>query len=624
MTEIMSQFHFLRPEFLLLIPCVLILAILVSQAGTSTSWSQYIAVSKLKMLVRGESTRRWKNPLLFSLAGLICCLALAGPSWETRPVPTTENASPLVVLLDLSPSMLAQDIQPDRLIRARLKITDLLRLREDGQTALIAYSGSAHRVSPLTDDADTIEALLPALHPGVMPQTGSNIEAAIELSMELLQSSGYQNQGHLLAVTDGIEPDAQKNIYDRLPAGIQLSILGVGTVEGAPIPLGGGNFYRDSRGEIVLARLNRNELQILAGRSAGRYIELQPDDSDLAYLLDHIESPSTDPLAAEIETTYDSWHDAGYWLIILLIPLALMTFRRNYLLSVALVLFISLPSEQAEAGIWDDLWYTKDQQAQRALEEGDAVTAAELFEATDWRGYASYQAEEFEAAVQELQALEATSLYNLGTSQARAGLLEEALENLNQFVEANPDHENGRFNRDLVEQLLQQQEQQEQEQQNQQSSDQNQNGENQQSEEPSADQQEQQAENSEGEQQEQSESDQQQQASQEPSADQEPSANQEQQQASQNEEEEGDEETEQQSASAEESEQQEGEESEQMAAMAEISEEDLSDASEQWLRGIPDDPSGLLRRKFEYESQLYRQQSRFIPQTPGQNEEPRY
>lgn len=625
MSELMSQFHFLRPEFLLLIPCVLILALLVSQTGTSTSWAQYISVSKLKMLVRGESTRRWKNPLLFSLAGIICCLALAGPSWETRPVPTTENASALVVLLDLSPSMLAQDIQPDRLVRARLKITDLLRLREDGQTALIAYSGSAHRVSPLTDDADTIEALLPALHPGVMPQTGSNIEAAIELGMELLESSGYQNQGHILVVTDGIEPEAQKTINDMLPVGIQLSILGVGTVEGAPIPLGGGNFYRDRRGEIVLARLNRNELQILAGRSAGRYIELQPDDSDLAYLLDHIESPSADPLAAEIETTYDSWHDAGYWLIILLIPLALMTFRRNYLLSVALVFFVSMPSEEAEAGIWDDLWYTKDQQARRALEEGDAATAAELFEAGDWRGYASYQAEDFEAAVEELQGSDTTSLYNLGTSQARAGMLEEALENLNQFVEANPEHENALFNRDLIEQLLQQQEQQEQQQdqQNQQGSDQNQDGENQQGEEQ------QQAENSEGEQQEQNASDQQEQSDQENSQ-QQASQNQEQQeqqnqseQTSQNDEEQGGEESEQQSASAEESEQ-EGDETEQLAAMAEISEEDLSDASEQWLRGIPDDPSGLLRRKFEYESQLYRQQSRFIPQTPGQNEEPRY
>jgi Ca-activated chloride channel homolog len=600
----MSEFHFLRPEFLLLIPLVLLMAILIAELRTSSNWSAHIAASKLKLLTRGEGSSHWRNPLFFALGGLVCCLALAGPSWEMRPVPTTENSSALVILLDLSPSMLAQDIQPDRLVRARLKITDLLRLREDGQTALVAYSGSAHRVSPLTDDASTIEALLPALHPAVMPQTGSNIEAALELGLELLASTGYQNQGHMLVVTDGIEPDAQKAINDMLPAGVKLSVLGVGSIEGAPIPLGGGNFYRDSRGDIVLARLNRNELQILAGRSGGRYIELQPDDSDLNYLLDHIESPSAESdTEIEIETTYDSWHDAGYWLIILLIPLALFAFRRDFLICLPLLIIFALPSPKAEAGAWQDLWLTKDQQAQKALEQGDSASAAELFESSDWKAYAAYQAQEFEAAVDNLGLSENPSLYNLGTSLARSGQLQEALENLNSFVQQNPEHENARYNRDLVEQLLQQQEQQQEQQQNQQSSDQNQEGESEQGEEGDGQESSQQAQNSEtGEEQ---ESEQQNQESQQQSADTE-------------------EETEQEQAQAEpESDQQEGEETEELAAMPELSPEDLSDASEQWLRAIPDDPSGLLRRKFEYESQLYQQQRRFLPPTSA-NEEQRY
>lgn len=621
----MSEFHFLRPEFLWLIPLVFVLALVVSQTGGSSNWSQYISADKLKLLTRGEASRQWKNPLLLSLAGLICGLALAGPSWEQRPVPTTENASALIVLLDLSPSMLAQDVQPDRLVRARLKITDLLRLREDGQTGLVAYSGSAHRVSPLTDDSNTIEALLPALHPSVMPQTGSNIEAAIELGLELLASSGFQNQGHVLVVTDGIAPEAQKNINDTLPAGVQLSILGVGTVEGAPIPLGGGNFYRDSRGDIVLARLNRNELQILAGRSGGRYIELQPDDSDINYLLNYIDDPSAD-IDAEVETTYDSWHDAGYWLIFLLIPLALLAFRKDYLFALPVLLVVAMPSPEAEAGIWEDLWYSKDQQAQKALEQGDAASAVELFESSDWKGYAAYQAEEFDSAVDLLQQTENTSLYNLGTSQARAGQLEQALQNLNQFVEANPDHENARFNRDLVEQLLQQEQEQQQEnqQQDQQDSDQDQseNGE-------QADSGESEQSDSEDRQQsgqdEGSESDQQsqQQASEANEGDQEQNQQSQQQAGAESEEEAA--EQEEQSAIAEaenQSEQQQNSEQEQ-AVMAEVSPEDLSDASEQWLRAIPDDPSGLLRRKFEYESQLYQQQRRFIPPNSRQ-EEPRY
>ncbi len=616
----MSDFHFLRPDFLLLIPLVLIIALMIPRLKTSSNWSRYIAANKLKLLIRNGDNQGGKHPLMFSLAGVICCLALAGPSWEMRPVPTSENISPLVILFDLSPSMLAQDIQPDRLVRARLKIADLLRLRQDGQTALVAYSGSAHRVSPLTDDSSTIEALLSALHPAVMPQTGSNIEAAVELGRELLTASGYADYGHLLVVTDGITPEAQKTLNDILPAGVKLSILGVGSIEGAPIPLGGGNFLRDRRGDIVLARLNRNELQILAGRSGGRYIELQADDSDINYLLAQIEEPRAAE-DTELETSYDSWHDAGYWLIILLIPLALTAFRRDFLFCLPLVLVLGWPAPKAEAGIWQDLWLTKDQQAYRALQEGQVDEAAELFEPGEWKGYAAYQAEDFETALQQLQESEDTSLYNLGTSQARAGQLQEALENLNRFVEQNPQHENARINRDLVEQLLQQQQEQEQQEQQQNGEQGQQNQESEQNSEEGSEQS--QSQDSQG-----SESgDQQEQEGQQQPAEPEQSDaenQQAQQDAGQPQPEQGEEEAEQETQSPEESGQDTDQEAQsETASLSEVQPEDLSDASEQWLRAIPDDPSGLLRRKFEYESQLYQQQRRFLPPTSG-NEEQRY
>lgn len=601
----MSEFHFLRPEFLLLIPLVILLAVFISQSTTSNSWAPHIAANKLKLLINRNSISHWKHSLIFAFAGLIASLALSGPSWEQRAVPTTENAAALVVLLDLSPSMLAEDIQPDRITRARLKITDLLRQREDGQTALIAYSGSAHRVSPLTDDSNTIEALIPALSPQVMPQTGSNIEAAIELALELLASAGYQSNGHFLVVTDGITADAQKNISDMLPVGIHLSILGVGSVEGAPIPVNAGNFYRDGRGDIVLARLNRNELQILAGRNSGRYIELQADDSDISYLLDHIDSPQADPDALT-ETSYDSWHDAGYLLIILLIPLALMAFRRDLIFALPFLVIISLPSNRAEAGIWQDLWQTSDQQALQVLEQGDAAAAAAQFDSTEWKAYSTYQAEDYEGSAELLAQLEDSSLYDLGTNLAKVGLLEESLAALTAYVEENPNHENAQFNRDIVEQLLQQQQQQQE--QEQQESQENQEGQ----------------EGQEGQEQQQAESessDQQQSDSQE--SDQPSEEQQSSEEADSEESEESESESEQQTAEEETEEQSEAEAQAELAA-AEETPDELSPSSEQWLRAIPDDPSGLLRRKFEYESQLYQQQRRFLPPSPGQSEEERY
>ncbi len=591
----MSEFHFLRPLFLLIIPLVILIAFFISQSTTSNSWAPHIAANKLRLLINRSSISHWKHSLIFAMAGIIACLALAGPSWEKRPVPTTENAAALVVLLDLSPSMLAADIPPNRITRARLKITDLLRQREDGQTALIAYSGSAHRVSPLTDDANTIEALMPALSPEVMPQPGSNTEAAIELGLELLASAGFENNGHLLLVTDGVTPEAQKTISDMLPIGIHLSILGVGRVEGAPIPVNAGNFYRDGRGDIVLARLNRNELQILAGRNSGRYIEIQADDSDINYLLDHIDSPQADADALT-ETSYDSWHDAGYLLVILLIPLALMAFRRDLIFALPFVMILSLPSNQAEAGIWQDLWQTPDQQALEKLEQGDAQGAAAQFESPDWKAFSTYQAEDYENALELFAQTEESSLYDLGTSLAKAELLEESLAALTAFAEENPSHENAQFNRDIVAQLLQQQEQEQQEGQENQEQQQGEPGE------------EGSESNSESESTDQQESDQQ------PGDEQE-------QQASEEESEES--ESEQQAAEEQSEEEAEAEAQAAMAA-AEETPEELSPSSEQWLRAIPDDPSGLLRRKFEYESQLYQQQRRFLPPTPGQSEEERY
>ena len=604
----MSDFHFLRPEFLLLIPLVLIIAALISQSSSANNWAEYISTAKLKLLIKGQGASRKTYSLVYALAGILLSIAIAGPTWEQRPVPTRENISALVILLDLSPSMMAEDIQPNRLTRARLKITDLLRNREDGQTALIAYSGSAHRVSPLTDDTNTIEALLPALSPEIMPESGSNIEAAVELAMELLSSAGFENNGHLLLVTDGVAPEAQKNIGDMLPVGIKVSILGVGSTQGAPIPLGSGNFFRDSRGDIVLAQLNRNELQILAGLSSGRYIELQPDDSDLNYLLAHIDQPQA---AAEntTDTNYDAWNDLGYLIIILILPFALMAFRRDFLFALPFLIVLSTPSEKAHADFWQDLWLTPDQQAQRLLEEGDAAAAAEKFESPEWKAYAAYEAEQFNDAVSGQ-----SSLYNQGTSLAKAGEYEEALEALNQFIEENPDHTNALQNREIVELLLEQQEQEQQ---------QNQQGENSEQQEGSEGQQDQNAQQNqqgdENDQSQQSDSAQQQsQQGQDQNAE-------EQELADGN----GQEQSEEQSLeeaqqSGEQDENEASEEGQQLAQLIDTPEE-LSPTSEQFLRGIPDDPSGLLRRKFEYESRLYEQQRRFVPPTvPGQSEEERY
>src|SRR6056300_1719650 len=298
----LSDFHFLRPLFLLGIPVLMILLWAVTRKNVKANWSRYFSASQLRALTLGQSRENSALLGFLALGWILACLALAGPTWEQRPTPAGANRQPLVILFDQSPSMLASDVTPDRLTRARLKLIDLLRERSDGETALIAYAETPHLVSPLTEDARTIEALLPALSPVIMPAAGSNTEDAFALALELIENAGYQS-GDILLVTDGVAPAAQRELQRQNPGNIRLSVLGVGTIQGAPIPTRTG-FMRDRRDQIMVASLNPSELQSLASSLNGRYSDLTPGEEDIQYLLDGFSAPNLDN-QEEISSSFD-------------------------------------------------------------------------------------------------------------------------------------------------------------------------------------------------------------------------------------------------------------------------------------------------------------------------------
>ena len=166
-TDLVADFHFQRPLWLLAIPLGWIAVYLLTRvANQASQWQRHISSALLPYLLdRGQtlSTNRPWPALILALT--IAGLAMAGPSWEKLPQPVHKSERGLVILLDMSPSMMAQDLKPSRLVRARLALIDLLSERREGTTALIAFAGEAHVVTPLTDDTDTIISLLPALSP---------------------------------------------------------------------------------------------------------------------------------------------------------------------------------------------------------------------------------------------------------------------------------------------------------------------------------------------------------------------------------------------------------------------------------------------------------------------------
>ncbi len=457
----LNQVHLLRPLWLLaLLPALGLLLALWFRRARANQWQQAIAPHLLRHLIENDQGRASRLPLLGLLAlWCIAIIALAGPAWRKLPEPVQKGGSALVILWDMSPSMMAEDLKPSRLVRSRLKLIDLLEARREGTTGLIAYAGEAHIVTPLTDDTDTIISLLPALKPANMPMRGSNPEMALQMAYRLLGDAGVAD-GHVLILTDGIVPEA----FDALKriqrgANHQITLWGLGTEDGAPIPLSDGGFARNSSGEIVIAKLNEDALQDFAADINAYYVPFLKTAEDIKTLQTLFSSQGE--TMRDSDRVFDRWYEHGPWLLVLILPLVALTFRRGWLMCLpVLVLPLSLP-QPAHASVWDDLWKTPDQQAQQALEQQQPEKAAELFQDPDWRGTALYRAEDYEAALKAFSHSDSPrATYNRGNSLMHLGNYQSAIEAYEATLEKDPDNADAKANLELAKKLLQQKKQQ--------------------------------------------------------------------------------------------------------------------------------------------------------------------
>jgi Ca-activated chloride channel family protein len=593
----MPEFHFLRPLWLIALPLGLwLIWQLLGRSGARGNWPAVVDPG-LQPFVLAEAdaygARLW--PLLAAITvWSVATLSLAGPTWERLPVPAFRSDEALVVALDLSRSMDAADIEPSRLARARLKLLGLLEFRAGGQTALVVFSAHAFTVTPLTTDTRTIASLVNALNTDIMPSRGSYPEAGLQRAGLLLEQAGM-TRGEILVMTDAdVSPRSLDLARQLRRDGYTVNVLAVGTAEGAPIPESGGGFLTDRAGNVVVPQLDVAALRRLAEAGGGRFAQLTADDRDLEALFPARGAVVDASLAAE-EQSYeaDVWRDQGVWLAVLLLPLLALGFRRGWV-AAWLVCFL-LPAPRASAFEWRDLWVRPDQQGYEAMQAQRPDAAAELFKDPQWLAAAEYRTGDYSGSVATLSSLDTVEAnYNRGNALARAGQLEQAIQAYDRAIEFDPQHEDAIYNRALVEELLEQQ-QQNQDQQNEQSGsdDQEQNSEN------SADS---------GEQQEDGESD---------SEERDGDSGDESQRNAQQRGGEGDQEDDSQDPEQGDEEQQadnepeegEGDAEEQneqqlAASGPEDVEQWASDqAAEQWLRRIPQDPGGLLRRKFLYQYQ---------------------
>ncbi len=426
MSMFWESLHFLRPQALWLV----LLVPLAMVAGWRLQrrlnvWTGVVDAHLLVHLLSGTRRRPPWGLSALALGITLAALALAGPSWRQVQQPLLRSQAPLVVLLDLSSSITASDLQPSRLLQARAKLATLLRERDGGEIALVVYAGEAFTVAPLTDDVANVALFLDALAPEVMPVDGQRADKAIEWATTLLQQAGSR-QGDILLMSGNSDDLSGKAAAQAAAQGHRVSVLGLGTPAGAA--------YRARDGRIEHTQLDEASLRALAAAGGGRYVRLTTDDADLQAL--GVLQPRTQAGGEAAEGTGRMWRDEGYWLLPPLMLLALLAFRRRSgvvaVLALACLLPVSLPARAEDR----TLWQRADQLRHRQLSEG--VDA--------------YHRGDFSGAQQRFEGIDSDQgWYNLGNALARQGKYDEAIAAYDNALRQQPGMADAVANRAAVE-----------------------------------------------------------------------------------------------------------------------------------------------------------------------------
>lgn len=446
--------HWFRPWWLLLLPLLgWLIWQLWHRQKRAGRWQMILPPAFHATLLSGGNGRASKLPwVALGVAWLLTIVALLGPSWERVEQTSQKPADPLVVVLELTPEMLATDSPPTRLEQARRKLFDLLQVRSDAQTAIVVYAGSAHTLVPLSDDLATSHNLLDALKPSLMPESGHRADLGVSKALALLKQ-GALGQGRILLIGSSLTEEERQGIRRALgQQSAQLLMLGIGTAEGAPIAQEDGSFLKDEQGAIRVPQLDSPGLGAFLASVGGEYHSARLDESDLRALglLDGPRSLRDDGQTVRLDT----WADQGYWLLLPLLLLAACAGRRGWLFCLPLLLCLPQPSYAFD---FEDLWLRPDQQGLHLLKQKRPAEAAEHFEDHQWQGVALYEAGDYSGAAQRFaEGSDARAHYNRGNALAKSGELEAAIDAYEQALELQPDLRPALTNKALVENLLKQ------------------------------------------------------------------------------------------------------------------------------------------------------------------------
>jgi Ca-activated chloride channel family protein len=323
----MDALHFLRPLWLLAVPMIGLTWWLVRRRDTALAILPSLVAPHLQDALTMNRDRQRGIRAVDGVAVLLVFVAIAaaGPTWSKQASPWFEETAPLVIAVEVSDSMRANDLQPTRLDRARFKILDLINARTGSRTALIAYRGSAHIVMPPSKDVDVLKPFLESLDPAIMPMPGADATTVLPLASKILGDDAAV--GTLLFVNDGFRTDDIEALtnFTAQPDSPSVAALVVGTEDGGVALMPDGSPVMAAAGGRLETGVDPALLRRIASEAGVAVVRAEAGDGDIRALTRVIESnlrQADDPDAR--------WNDAGWWFLWPAFFLALPWFRRGW------------------------------------------------------------------------------------------------------------------------------------------------------------------------------------------------------------------------------------------------------------------------------------------------------
>lgn len=448
-----AAFHFLRPGYLwLLLPLALALVVGVVSIRDQIKWKKSIAPHLRSYVIQkgNESILIWMRMALFAMLAF-AILGSAGPTWKKVEIPGQILETPVVIALDLSQSMMARDIQPSRLERAKFKIIDLLDANPRARIALVGFAGTAHTIIPLAQDYNIIKSHLDGLSPNAMPFPGSDLSSALVMTDSITSIS--EAPATLIVFTDDFTEVTFNHLKQFANAGkTKVELVPMNTIEGADVPRPGSRqSMKNQSGEIIHSALDLDILNKLKAIDNIQVHQLTLDKSDMEALASNIR---TDLKFQEAdEEKKDDWIDYGIWLVIPFALFTLMWFRKGFVVY-SIVILLGMSSCQGDFSMKNS-WITKDYQAQQLYDQGSYDEAASLYTDPMHKGVADFKAGNYELAIEAFnEDATANGAYNLGLAYYKNGDYAAANMAFGKAIELNPELKDAEKNQALVQQLI--------------------------------------------------------------------------------------------------------------------------------------------------------------------------